>query len=101
MSVCRSVETPSVCGETETEALRGHKRADDVKGGAFDSLEANRVWHQQSDHERNHWLEASLIINWQLPFSNISPVYKLVVSEHKSFDWGYDLMLHVSIQYSG
>lgn len=55
VSVHRSIETPSVCGETErvqkSEAQRGHKRADHVKGRAFDSLDTNRVWRQHRDHQ--------------------------------------------------
>lgn len=56
MSVCRSIETPRVCGETErvqkTEAQRGHKRADHVRGRAFDSLATDRVWCQHGAHRR-------------------------------------------------
>lgn len=57
VSVHRSIETPSVCYETErvqeTVAQRGHNRADHVKGRAFDSSYTNRVRRQHCDHQRD------------------------------------------------
>ncbi len=53
VSVHRSIETPSVCSETErvqkTEVQRGHKRADHVRRMAFDSLDTNCAWHHYRD----------------------------------------------------
>lgn len=49
LSVCRSFETLSVCREsvrvpkTTTKALRGHNRADYMRGGVHDRLDTEAI----------------------------------------------------------